>query len=64
MQSNPTLGYIATIKDLFARNGVAALYRGAEARVGLLIVANTLNELVLKPAWEEVEVLEHEEGRE
>ena len=55
MQANPSLGYIAAVKDLFARNGFAALYKGAEARVGLLIVANTLNELVLKPAWSDVE---------
>lgn len=60
MQANPTLGYVATVKDLFSRNGIAALYRGAEARVGLLLVANTLNELVLKPAWAEVEAEEQD----
>jgi len=56
MQANQHLGYAGTLKSVFERNGMSVFYKGAEARVGLLIVVNVLNELLLKPAWEGVEV--------
>lgn len=56
MQANQELGYAGTLKDVFARNGMSVFYKGAEARVGLLLVVNVLNVLLLKPAWEGVEV--------
>lgn len=58
MQANQQLGYAGTLRSVFERNGVSAFYKGAEARVGLLIVVNVLNELLLKPAWAGVEVEE------
>lgn len=58
MQANQELGYAATLKSVFERNGMSVFYKGAEARVGLLIVVNVLNELLLKPAWAGVEVQE------
>lgn len=36
----------------YRENGIGLFYRGAEARVFLLVVVNILNELVLKKAWE------------
>lgn len=56
MQSNHELGYAATLRSVFERNGMSVFYKGAEARVGLLLVVNILNELLLKPAWSGVEV--------
>ena len=56
MQSDPELSHATTVARAWSRNGPALLYRGAEARVGLLLVVNVLNELLLKPAWADVEV--------
>lgn len=61
MQSDQTLSYAKTLKVLLAQNGISTLWRGAEARVGLLLVVNLLNELLLKPAWEGKEVKEGEQ---
>jgi hypothetical protein len=58
MQANQELGYAGTLRSVFERNGMSVFYKGAEARVGLLIVVNVLNELLLKPAWSGVEVEE------
>lgn len=58
MQSDPELSHATTVTRAWARNGPALLYRGAEARIGLLLVVNVLNELLLKPAWADVEVEE------
>ena len=55
MQSDQTLSYAATVRTLWRENGLSVLYRGAEARIGLLLIVNLLNEAVLKPAWEGVE---------
>ena len=60
MQSDPELSHMTTITRAWQRNGTALLYRGAEARVGLLLVVNVLNELLLKPAWTDVEVEEEQ----
>merc|ERR1712079_64885 len=53
MQADQSLGYLSTLKTVFGRHGPMALIRGAEARVGLLLVVNALNELLLKRAWED-----------
>jgi hypothetical protein len=55
MQAEQHLTYITTVQTLYRKSGIAGLYRGAEARIGLLIVVNILNELLLKPAWSDVE---------
>jgi hypothetical protein len=52
MQSDQSLGYLQTVRTLWAQNGFGLFIRGAEARIGLLLVVNVLNEAVLKPAWE------------
>jgi hypothetical protein len=54
MQSNQKLGYASAVRTVFAQHGMAMLYRGAEARVGLLLLVNVLNEVLLKPAWSPV----------
>lgn len=56
MQTNSTLSYAGAVKKVWAEHGVAAFYRGAEARVGLLLIVNVLNELLLKPAWAPIRV--------
>jgi hypothetical protein len=54
MQSNQTLGYMSAVRTVHAQHGLKMLYRGAEARVGLLLLVNVLNEVLLKPAWSPV----------
>ena len=56
MQTNSTLSYSGAVKKVWAEHGMAAMYRGAEARVGLLLIVNVLNELLLKPAWAPIRV--------
>jgi hypothetical protein len=56
MQADQSLSYGRTFAKVWAEHGVAILYRGAEARVGLLLIVNVLNELLLKPAWAPVPV--------
>jgi hypothetical protein len=56
MQADQSLSYGRVLSKVWTEHGVAALYRGAEARVGLLLVVNVLNELLLKPAWAPVPV--------
>jgi hypothetical protein len=63
MQADPSLGYAAAVQRVTGQHGIAVLYRGAEARVGLLLVVNVLNELLLKPAWAPVPVVEHHHHR-
>lgn len=60
MLAHQNFTYREAMKHVVDRNGVSALYKGGEARVGVLIVANVLNDLLLKPAWTEVELLELE----
>jgi hypothetical protein len=55
MQANQTLSYPGVLKQVWSQNGISCFYKGAEARVGLLIVVNVLNELLLKEAWAPVE---------
>ena len=56
MQSNAKLGYVSAVRTIWQQHGVAMLYKGAEARVGLLLLVNGLNEVLLKPAWAPVAV--------
>uniref|UniRef100_A0A6U5LMT7 ADP,ATP carrier protein n=1 Tax=Corethron hystrix TaxID=216773 RepID=A0A6U5LMT7_9STRA len=51
MQSDQSLGYADAVKKVFKQHGFMGLIRGGEARVGLLLIVNILNELLLKPAW-------------
>lgn len=55
MQSNAHLSYVTTLSDIYKRNGLKFVYKGAEARVGLLLYVNILNEAILKQAWTPVE---------
>lgn len=54
MQSNQNLSYAGAISKAWGENGIKLLYRGGEARVGLLLIVNIFNELIIKPAWEKV----------
>lgn len=56
MQADHSLTYLTTLQRLWQVNGIASLYRGAEARIGLLLVVVTFNEHILKPAWSPVPV--------
>jgi len=55
MQSDPSLTHATALRSLWTKNGLGMMLRGAEARVGLLLVVNLLNELLLKPAWESLD---------
>jgi hypothetical protein len=59
MQTNSSFGYMDAVKKVWADHGLAAFYRGAEARVGLLVIINILNELLLKPAWAPIRMETH-----
>jgi len=52
MQTDQTLGHLGALRKAYAANGLSLLYKGAEARVGLLLIVNVLNEVFLKKAWE------------
>ena len=52
MQAEQSLSYSGVLRTLQAEHGVGFLYKGGSARVGLLLVVNGLNEMLLKPAWE------------
>jgi hypothetical protein len=54
MQADQSLSYAQALKTVTKQHGVKAFYKGAEARVGLLLIVNVLNELLLKPAWSPV----------
>jgi hypothetical protein len=56
MQADQSLSYAQALKTVTKQHGIKILYKGAEARVGLLLVVNVLNELLLKPAWSPVPV--------
>jgi hypothetical protein len=51
MQADQSLSYRQVLRKVWTEHGFAVCYKGAEARVGLLLVVNVLNELLLKPAW-------------
>ena len=52
MQTDKAVSHMGALQKAVKQNGVSLLWRGAEARVGLLLVVNVLNELLLKKAWE------------
>lgn len=55
MQSDQSLSYVAATRAVWAEHGSRIFWTGAPARVGLLLVVNILNALVLRRAWELVE---------
>ena len=56
MQADQSLGYADAVKTVMRQHGLMGMIKGAEARVGLLLIVNVLNELLLKPAWAPVPV--------
>ncbi len=55
MQADQTLTYGRTMSMLWAEHGPSIFYKGASARIGLLLIVNGFNEVLLKKAWEGVE---------
>lgn len=55
MQSKE-LSYFHACRSLWTNNGISMFYKGAEARIGLLLIINVLNEFILKPAWAPIEI--------
>mmetsp|Transcript_10146 Transcript_10146/g.16402 ORF Transcript_10146/g.16402 Transcript_10146/m.16402 type:complete len:302 (+) Transcript_10146:100-1005(+) len=51
MQTHPELSYVGSLNSMMKTHGVRFLWKGAEARVGLLVVTNIFNEVFLKPIW-------------
>lgn len=45
---------LAAVRDA-QQHGVSIFYRGASARIALLLIVNGLNDLPLKKAWEGIE---------
>lgn len=57
MQANPNLlSHTQAVQNVWQQHGCKLFYKGAEARVGLLLLVNALNELLLKPAWAPVPI--------
>jgi len=56
MQADQSLSYVQAVRKVFTQHGAMGLVRGGEARVGLLLIVNILNELLLKPAWAPVPI--------
>eukprot|EP00746_Dinoflagellata_sp_MGD_P110304 gnl/MRDRNA2_/MRDRNA2_473688_c0_seq1.p1 gnl/MRDRNA2_/MRDRNA2_473688_c0~~gnl/MRDRNA2_/MRDRNA2_473688_c0_seq1.p1 ORF type:complete len:177 (+),score=11.19 gnl/MRDRNA2_/MRDRNA2_473688_c0_seq1:29-532(+) len=56
MQADQTITYPGVVQDLFKEHGLRFLYKGCSARVMLLLILNGLNEVFLRPAWEEVPI--------
>uniref|UniRef100_A0A7S3LQ80 ADP,ATP carrier protein n=1 Tax=Aplanochytrium stocchinoi TaxID=215587 RepID=A0A7S3LQ80_9STRA len=52
MHADQTVNHLGALRKAYAENGLSLLYKGGEARVGLLLVVNILNEAFLKKAWE------------
>ena len=52
MQADQSLTYSSVMRTLWAKNGMGLFVRGVEARIGLLLVVNLLNEAILKRAWD------------
>jgi hypothetical protein len=57
MQANQSLSYVDAVKSVWRQHKFGTFYKGAEARVGLLLIVNILNELLLKKAWMPVPVV-------
>jgi len=56
MQADQSLSYGQAVRSVFQQHGLKFLIKGAEARVGLLLLVNVLNDWLLKPAWSPVKV--------
>jgi hypothetical protein len=56
IQADQSLTYKTTLEKIWSQHGFRMFYKGAEARIGLLLVVNILNELLLKPAWAGVDI--------
>lgn len=54
MQADQSLSYSQTIRALSAEHGASIMWKGGSARVGLLLIVNGLNEILIKPAWDPV----------
>jgi len=53
MQTHQELSYTQALSSLYKDHGMKFLYRGAQARIGLMMVTNVFNEIFLKPAWQD-----------
>ena len=62
MQADQSLSYARTVSSLWAEHGTSIFYKGASARIGLLLIVNGFNETLLKPAWEGVPVDDDQAG--
>lgn len=51
MQANQELTHFTTLPAVLEKHGLSFLWKGASARVSLLLVVNILNETLLKAAW-------------
>jgi hypothetical protein len=58
MQADASLSYAQVVPTVWKKHGLSLFYKGAEARVGLLLIVNVLNQLLLKPAWMPVTIHE------
>jgi len=56
MQQNHDLNPRTAMQLGFKMHGLKLFYRGAEARMGLLLVVNLFNELLMRPAWDGVPI--------
>lgn len=52
MQTNHEMTSVGAFRSMVQKHGVSFLWKGAEARVGLLLVTNIFNEIFLKPVWQ------------
>ena len=52
MQIHPDLGYKRALQKLAAMHGWRALYKGSLSRVGIMVITNALNFVLLRHAWD------------
>jgi len=51
MQTHHDMSSVGAFRSMMQKHGVSFMWKGAEARVGLLLVTNVFNEIFLKPVW-------------
>jgi len=51
MQTHNEMTHIGAVRSMIREHGIRFLWKGAEARVGLLVITNIFNEIFLKPVW-------------
>jgi hypothetical protein len=51
MQTHPNLTHITAPQTLWKQHGISSCWKGVYSRIGLLLIINGLNELLLKPTW-------------